>query len=130
MVDHLQQDLPARFGQRLARLPTGIGRLHQLSIHIELHLVDRGVSDPYRLRSTVPLELVENEFREAVVTVDPVHDLEVLGVPVMRHAHPAQEAVCLVPETHFAKGVDHVGRVSYPAIPVVPVQRPARAFGQ
>ena len=107
-VDYLQQDLASRLGQYFSRLPACIRGLHQLPIDIELHLVDRGVADPHRFRSPVAFELIEHELRQAIVTIDPVHDLEVLRVPIVGRAYPAHKAVGLVVEAHFAESVDQV----------------------
>src|SRR5918998_1855660 len=51
-----------------------------LAVDVELELLGRGVPDAHRAGALVPGKLWELELRQAPLSADPVHDLDVSGV--------------------------------------------------
>ena len=111
-------------------MPGGVRRLDQFAVDVELQLLHGSVANPDRLRSAIALQVVEHIFGEAVVSVDRVHDLEALGMAIVRHSHPAQKAIDLIRKSHLVQRVDEVGGVADPGESVIPIQRSAQALGQ
>jgi len=57
-------------------------RHDDLSIDVELRLAGRGVADPDRSRAAEAVQPAELALGEKALAPDPVHDLDLVGIPI------------------------------------------------
>jgi hypothetical protein len=57
-------------------------RHDDLSIDVELRLAGRGVADPDRSRAGEAVQPAELALGEKALAPDPVHDLDLVGIPI------------------------------------------------
>ena len=116
---------PAVVRDRPAVLVEQVDGVHQLAVDVELELVVGAVSDAYRLRAPIALEVVERLLGQLAPPVDRVHDLERarhrIGVGDDPVAEPVGEGLRLVGEPQAKQGVERERRVPDPRVAVVPV---------
>src|SRR5919106_6294181 len=126
----LAQERPQVGLDRAARSGPQVCRVQDLAVHVELELPRRGVSDPYRSGSAIPLEVVELDLGQQPLTADAVQDLEVVGPPGGGSGEPADEVLRLGRVAEELERVQRERRVSEPAIPVVPIPHTADVLGE
>src|SRR5712692_3615695 len=131
--------LPDTVGQALNDVPE-LGRDDAALALIDRHAVDHGpedielsltrgaVADANRLRAFVARQVLEERLGEVRVAVDPVEDLHRKVVVVGAVADPVDEVDGFLREARAKEGRDAVGRVTEPAVPVIPVAIAAWIF--
>jgi hypothetical protein len=110
--------------------PGQVQRVHHLSVDVELELSRRGVADPDRRRALIARQPVELELGEAPFTGGPVHDLHLLRRPGDGAQEPVAPGARLLGVAGGQQRVQAEGRVTQPAVAVVPVPHSAKLLGQ
>ena len=97
---------------------------------VVLALVEGTVSDPYRACSGIAGEVVESRLGQVPPTVDAVHDLHRAVVVRLDVRDELHELVGLPVEVQVVERLEREGRVSHPAVAVVPVPLAAGGLRQ
>src|SRR3954447_21866649 len=130
VLDLLDEDLPRRLGEAVARLRVQPDRVEQRAPHVVLALVVGAVADPDGARVLVAGEVVERVLLELGLPVDAVHDLQlVLALGGHDVADEVEEVVGLLVEAERVEAPEHERGVAYPREAVVPVAQAARRLG-
>jgi len=104
-------------------------RVEDRAPDVVLLLVERPVPDAYGARVLVAVEVVEDLLVEVPLTVDAVHDLDL--VPDAGHVGDEREEVVGLPvEPEPGHGPQRQGRVPDPRVAVVPVPFATNGFRQ
>ena len=113
-----------------ARGEAEMQRVDDLAIHVELALVDGGVADPDRGRALVAGQPGGLPLGQAALTGHAVHDLHVGRITGHRAAEPVPPGQGLGGVPGAQQGLQGEGRITQPAVAVVPVAHPADVFRQ
>ena len=107
---------------------TGVQRVDQLAINIELQLLVRRIADPHRAAVVIAGQPRDLTFGQPALAGEAVHDLHLRGVPRRRAQQPFAPGARLAAIAGAEQRVERQRRVADPAEAVIPVARPARAI--
>ena len=115
---------------RRARLAGQMQSVEHLSPDVELVLVRGPVADPYGRRALITGQPWQLVLGKAPRAVQPVHDLQVCRVSRDRPQEPFAPRASFVDEPAGQERLQREGRVSQPAVSIVPVATASEVLGQ
>ena len=107
-------------------------RIEQLSIDIELELIDGVISDPNGPRALVTLKMAERGFGQVLTAIDAIDGLQraVRLKLATKGLDPFHKPVRLIRQSHAQQPVNRESRIANPAVAVIPVALAAGIFRQ
>src|ERR1700722_5415301 len=120
---------PGRVARREAGAARDVKGVEHFAIDVELELSDGAVADSDRSRAFVARQPWNFELLEPSFARHTIENLQVVRRPGDRPQEPLVPRLRLIENASANQRVEGKGRVPKPAIPIVPIARPAQLFG-
>ena len=124
---------PAFVGDRITVLVDQIHRVHQLAEDIQLDLVISAVTDAHRLRAAVAGQMRQLGFRQFLLAIDGIEDVEFHRfATAIAHpsAQPLHVVVGFIDKAQAHERVNGERGISDPRVAVIPIALAAGGFRQ
>ncbi len=133
LIREFDRAFPAVVGNGFAVFVDQINRIHQLAVDVQLDLVERLIADTHRRRAAMPAQVRQLSFRQLLVAVDAIQDVDLDGL-VAAVADPPSEpthvVVGFVDKTQAHERVDRERGVTDPGVTVVQLRSPPGDSGR
>src|SRR5258705_2800141 len=136
ILDQRAHHLPRGTIQRLAvplkpsLAPIAVYVIEHLAEDIQLFLMRRPVSNAYRARTAIAIEMGQFPLLQVALSSNTVHNLEVFAACVIEASQPVRERLGLLRISKHAQRIQGESGIAQPGVAVIPVTYSPELFRQ